>query len=147
MELAQLANEYIKQRQADLIASKQFYFQRLIPHLRPLVEAAPGNAELRHAGYTTLISLMGFSPETTVFSALVLRPARVLIICSDNAQKSAEPAIRYMLDEKLVDYFSLKHVIVNAFEPRSIYERTLEEYRNWLGTSRLSKLRKGLSWI
>ena len=61
-------------RRRDIAESKDYYFERIMPLLRPVIESREEHVRLRGLGYTTLVSLMGFSPETTVHSALILRP-------------------------------------------------------------------------
>lgn len=118
----ELIDEYLRIRQTDLAASKVFYFDKIMPALRPQLEARPVHLEYR-GRYETLVSLMGFSPETTVISAVILRPRRLIIAYSEEAGDAAEPAIAYLTREGIVRSLSIIPVPVNAFNPADVYEK------------------------
>ena len=48
-----------------------------------------------------LISLAGFSPETTIIAAMVFRPKRVLVISSDQAYENIDVIGDYLLEHLL----------------------------------------------
>jgi CRISPR-associated protein (Cas_Cas02710) len=140
---AELIQEYLRIRNEDIVKSKYHYFKELMPRINPLLESRPEHIAIRKAqheeGFTTLVSLMGFSPETTVHAAVILRPKKLVIAYSDNAKESMRPAIEYLNREKIVDVlFDLGKVEIDAFDPQDIYDK-LHFYIGGSGdTSRLT---------
>jgi len=122
----EIEEEYLRIRstpKTGIAESKVFYFKEVIQHIRPRLEAWPEHVRLRSMGYTTLVSLMGFSPETTVLSTLVLRPKTLVIVYSENARESARPALAYLEREGLIDTFDRELISVNAYDPGDIYAK------------------------
>ena len=118
-----LVEQYLELRQADIVESKLFYFERLMPEIAAWLEARPQTAELRNRRPEVLVSLMGFSPETTALVATILRPAHLVIAYSDGetVKESAKPALEY-LQGGIVDHFGLTLAPLDPFDPRSIHE-------------------------
>lgn len=122
----ELARRYLEIRNQNEVDSKEFYFAEIMPRLRPGIERYAEALGVR-GKYDTLVSLMGFSPETTVHMALMLRPKTLVVAYSAEARATAKPAFDYLLRENLVDYFGFRHTEVDAFDPRSIHDRILKE--------------------
>ncbi len=123
----EIINEYLRIRQENLNKSKIYYFDEIMPRIRPLLENRPKHVMIRNdqqqEGFDTLVSLMGFSPETTVHAAVILRPKRLVIAFSENAKESARPAIDYLRREKIIDEFDMELVRIDAFDPQDIYDK------------------------
>ena len=123
-----MIDEYMDIREQDFIKSKYYYFENLMPRIKPLLESRPEHEKFResqHAeGFSTLVSLMGFSPETTVHAAVILRPKKIVIAYSENSKESMRPAIEYLSREKIVDVlFDVEKVEIDAFDPQDIYDK------------------------
>lgn len=123
----ELADEYLRVRNLPdgFVEAKRLYFAEIMPRIRPALEDQDVHRELRSRGYETLVSLMGFSPETTVQTALILRPKKLTIVLSDGekARSAAGPAVRYLRDVGLVDELGPATVAVRPFDPHDIYNR------------------------
>src|SRR5215467_9071844 len=96
----EISQEYLRIRNEEgIVPSKVFYFKYLMPLLRPWLEQRKEHQRLREKKYSTLVSLMGFSPETTVHATLILRPRKLIIVYSEDARDVARPAIEYLVSE------------------------------------------------
>lgn len=131
---AELIEEYLRIRSEDIVASKYFYFQQLMPRFRPLLESRPEHVAIREAqhreGFSTLVSLMGFSPETTVHAAVILRPKKLVVAYSENGRETARPAFEYLQRENIVDVLDTQPVPIDAFNPQDIYDKLRQYLRD-----------------
>lgn len=78
--------------------AQAFYFDEVLPK----VIDAQDVANLQNEQCDVLISLMGFSPETTVISASLLKPKRLIVITGDNTEKNYDLAAEFLLDRKIL---------------------------------------------
>jgi len=124
----EISNEYLRiRREVGIVEAKVFYFKMIMPLLRPWLEKRKEHQPLRKQHYSTLVSLMGYSPETTVHSTVVLRPAKLVVVYNDLVAPSAEPALDYLKAEGIISHFNLTLIEVDAFDPVDIYERILAQ--------------------
>ena len=97
---------------------------------------------------------MGFSPETTVQTALILRPKRLIIACSSNAHAPAEPAILYLFNERIISPAHYHMLTIDPFSPVDIYDQimaVLPNYKRMMfditgGTKIMSATAGALAW-
>ena len=68
---------------AGRLEAQRHYFRELLPKIVQLVETAQEHRHIQGLGTHTLVSLMGFSPETTVIAAAVVRPRKLIVIFGD----------------------------------------------------------------
>lgn len=101
-----------------------YYFERILPVVIERLEANPVHQRLREEEYHTLVSLMGFSPETTVIATAILRPKRLLIILSgsDKVGKSYDRAVEYLARHKILKFAQIDKRLVDPTDPVCIYE-------------------------
>jgi hypothetical protein len=120
-----VVDEYLQLRKSDLGASKRFYFEKIMPIIRPLLEQQSEHDELRKKKYSTLVSLMGFSPETTVQATLIIRPQKLIVVYSEGekSKESAQPAIEYLQQQGIISPFDLTLIPIDAFDPQDIYDK------------------------
>jgi hypothetical protein len=118
-----LINSYLKLRQQDLNTAKEFYFTEIMPRLRPSLESSPEHLQLREKKFETLVSLMGFSPETTVICTLILRPRKLALVYSSKAEELFNVAIKYLIDNKILNFADVRHGVVESFDPADIYDK------------------------
>jgi hypothetical protein len=123
-----LVATYMEIRNRDLPASKEFYFKEIMPRLEVAFDLDPHCQEQRSEKVETLVSLMGYSPETTVIAATILRPQRLIVAYSADAQakQAARPALNYLTSRGILDQFSIEHIAVDAFDPNDIYGKLRE---------------------
>ena len=119
--IRELIRTYLEMRQRDLHESKVFYFQRLLPVLRPLIEDQPEHLRLRGQQFETLVSLMGFSPETTVISTLILQPKKLVVAFSNQARREFRMAVNYLVGEGILEYDNIQHCAIDAMDPGDVY--------------------------
>ena len=108
-------------RHARRKRAEEFYFANILPVLIPQLEDLPEHRELRAEGYDTLVSLMGFSPETTVISTSILRPQRLLIVFSENAAGSYDQASAYLTSHEIMRFSQIQGVTIQPTDPYDIY--------------------------
>ena len=65
--------------------------------LDDVVRLAAARSELRAASVPLLISLVGFSPVTTILSYELLRPQRLLVVTSAQAEESVDVIARHVV--------------------------------------------------
>jgi hypothetical protein len=94
---ATLRAEWSRLQSTDAGAASAFYFQHILPavvkHHRQRVSTV--------ASCELLVSLMGFSPETTVLATAFLRPQQLVIVASKNAERYCEQCIAFLTEHTL----------------------------------------------
>jgi hypothetical protein len=105
----------------DRLAAEDFYFETILPPLLATLERRPSHQALRAQGYDTLVSLMGFSPETTVMSAALLRPQTLLVVLSEKAEASYDRAHAFLTAHKILRHSQIEKVTIPPTDPRTIY--------------------------
>ena len=125
----ELVDEYMKFRATGIPAAKRFYFESMMPIIRERIEALPEHRSVREIQFDTLVSMMGFSPETTVLSTLVIRPQKLIVAFTDDekSRDSAKPAIDYLLREGILSPFDISYIGIDAFDPKDIYDKMWEK--------------------
>lgn len=124
-----LAQEYLairEDRSKPMIEAKKFYFDRIMPLLQPELERQPAHALLRESKYRTLISLMGFSPETTAMSTIVVKPEKLVIVMSAKAKEASTPAIKYLVRNDLIGDFDYRAIEVRPYDTQHVYDQLLD---------------------
>lgn len=90
--------EWVRLQSTDAGAASVFYFQHILPvvvmHHRQHVPTA--------ASCELLVSLMGFSPETTVLATAFVRPQRLVIVASKNAERYCGQCIAFLTEHTLI---------------------------------------------
>ena len=97
-----------------------FYFEKILPGV--LEHLAEKGAILPEEERPDLmVSLMGFSPETTVISAAIVRPRKLVVILSEKTEKYFDIAADFITSQKIVAHSGLHHESVNPTDPAEIY--------------------------
>jgi len=124
----EIVQEYFRLRYLPdgIVDAKKFYFKHIMPLLRPWLEEQEEHKQLRDRKYTTLVSLMGFSPETTVQTTLILQPKKLIIVYNEEVKETADPAIRYLLEEEIISPLDYEKLEIDAFNPVNIYDRIFD---------------------
>ena len=90
--------EWERLQRSDAGAASAFYFQHILPvvvmHHRQRVPTS--------ASCELLVSLMGFSPETTVLTAVFVQPRQLVIVASKNAERYCEQCIAFLTEHALI---------------------------------------------
>ncbi|WP_199517284.1 hypothetical protein [Nucisporomicrobium flavum] len=116
-------------------AAEQAQAFRLAEIYDEAVEVARANStDVERPAVDLLISLSGFSPETTLLAFALTRPARILIITSEGTQKTID-AIWEKLAGK-IKFSEVRHVTCDPVDPTSIYDIVLREVRSLLAAGR-----------
>lgn len=97
-----------------------FYFENILPGLVQYL-LAHRRPELNDFSCDTLVSLMGFSPETTVLATALLRPKRVLAIRSAGVDSSYDLAAQFLISGHFIKFSGLRDAEVNPADPADIY--------------------------
>jgi hypothetical protein len=118
-----LIKDYMALRQQNLVAAKELYFAQIMPRLRLSLEKSPEHVKLQQKGFETLVSLMGFSPETTVICTLILRPRKLALVYSSQAEELFNLAIKYLIDQKILNFADIRYSEVDSFDPLDINKK------------------------
>lgn len=95
--------------------------------LDEVVRQAAARSELRAAPVPLLISLVGFSPVTTILSYELLRPERLLVVTSAQAEESVDVIARYVVADGRLRHRDFMHRWCNPTDPHGIYRVVKEE--------------------
>ena len=106
---------------SDRLAAEELYFEQILPPLLEALETAPAHRALRDQRYHTLISLMGFSPETTVICAAILRPEALVVVLSKNADAAFDRAHAFLTSRRILRPSQIEKVSIPPADPRAIY--------------------------
>lgn len=124
-ELEQLPEDLVLRWKAQLAINKEeadnFYFAEVLPPLLAILEQRPAHRLLRAEAVHVLVSLMGFSPETTVICAAILRPQSLVVVLSERAEHSYDRAHEYLTAHKILRPSQIERVIIPPTDPRAIY--------------------------
>jgi hypothetical protein len=115
--------------ETDREAALNCYFATVLPEVIDGLDLHAQHHELRGEKFHTLISLMGFSPETTVICAAVVRPQRLFVIygAADNeeerrkVQLSFRIAHQFLTTHGILDAAQIHHQEINPIDPIEIY--------------------------
>ncbi len=105
----------------DSDAALLFYFDNVLPMVVANLEKCPQQIELRKLGCSILVSTMGFSPETTVLAASVLRPERLVIIVSQQSQSALDLAIAHLVKNEILPFSAIRVEDVDPTDTDGIY--------------------------
>lgn len=117
----ELLQTWLQLLKNDKKAADDLYFAQLLPLVLNAVDRCEAHQAIRDRQTNILVSLMGFSPETTVISTHTVRPERLLIVLSGNAEASYDRAYDYL--EKLVPRARIHQEYVDPVDPRDIYRK------------------------
>jgi CRISPR-associated protein (TIGR02710 family) len=107
----------------DREAALAFYFEALLPPILEHLQSLGCHSALRTTRYDTLVSLMGFSPETTVITTALLRPQNVVALRSQGTTESLDLAAEFLISKKFLRHSAFNHVEVDPTDPVQIYDK------------------------
>lgn len=99
--------------------ASQFWFDHL---LEGVVERAREASDLP-GSVDYLVSLVGFSPATTVVNYRLLEPNRVLLICTENAHSNVNTIHHHLVDQGDISPAGFSHETVQPYSATDIYEQ------------------------
>jgi hypothetical protein len=112
-------------QQAGPDQANAYYIANVLPLVLEHLEGLEEHREIRrqHEG-ATLISLMGFSPETTVIATALLRPKRLIIIRSrgEKTSRGLDSAADYLITHGVIPFARIRHEEVDPTNPAEIYQ-------------------------
>lgn len=94
--------------------------------LEEVVRQATARSELRAAPVPLLISLVGFSPVTTILSYELLRPQRLLVVTSAQAEESVDVIAGHVVADGRLRHRDFMHRWCNPTDPHGIYRAVKE---------------------
>jgi hypothetical protein len=106
----------------DTDRALQFYFEHILPPVIRHLDHLPEHAALRARGCSILVSTMGFSPETTVIAASVLRPRRLIVIASETNGSFLDLAIHFLERHGIMTFSAVRVEDVDPTDPKQIYD-------------------------
>lgn len=108
---------------SDPQRAQGFYFEHILPLVVQKLPEAPEHAEIRARGCSTLVSTMGFSPETTVITACVLRPRRLVIVSSRGNTHELDLTAEFLISQKILTYGEIRIEDVDPTNTEEIYAK------------------------
>lgn len=119
----------------DRQAATQHYFDVVLPEVVKKLTPQRKHKRLRDEKCHTLVSLMGFSPETTVICATVVRPEKLVIVygSTDDVKEqrrgadSYNRAFRFLVDNHILEPDQIHHQTIDPLDPSDIYEVIRQE--------------------
>jgi hypothetical protein len=114
--------------------AQDHYFRELLPKVVEHVREDEESMALERDGYGVLISLMGMSPETTVITAAVVRPKRLVVVYGqpdDDREKglvtqSFNRAVDYLRTHGILEFNQIDQRLISPTDPVDIY-RVIQE--------------------
>ena len=119
-------------------AATGHYFEHILPLVIDRLASQSSHERLTREGYHTLVSLMGFSPETTVICAAIVRPKRLIVVYGhaddENEKKKAEfsynTAVEYLKKNGILQPAQIHHRTIDPLDPLDIYDVIRGEIAN-----------------
>ncbi len=108
-------------------AAQRHYFAHVLPRVLEVLRQTPSHEALRSARTHTLVSLMGFSPETTIIAAAIVQPKRLVVLLgqSDAGEASVESsyddAVDYLKTHKILEPSSIELRRIDSLDPLQMY--------------------------
>lgn len=100
-----------------------FYFCEILPQ----VVAHQQSKGKALANCDLLVSLMGFSPETTVITTALLRPRRLVVVASENAKWHLELCQSFLSNHKLLAVESMSSRMIDPLDHRGFFKILTDE--------------------
>lgn len=90
--------EWERLQRADAASASAFYFRKILPtvvihHRQTTPVAVPCDL---------LVSLMGFSPETTVLTTTLVQPRQLVVIASKSAERYCDQCVEFLTGQSLM---------------------------------------------
>ncbi len=120
--IAKWRSMVMQDNEKDRESAENYFFENILPHILEIVGKNPQHMELRNEGFHTLISLMGFSPETTVISTFILQPKQLVIVYSSNSGKYYNRAFEFLLKKEILNPDQIKQIKVEPTKHYDIYD-------------------------
>lgn len=127
-KLAQLRSIETGEQQYDGGSGREFALRfYLAEMLDDVVRQAAARSEIPGARVPLLISLVGFSPVTTILSYELLRPERLLVITSARAEDSVDVIADHVVSGGRLRHKNFMHRWCNPTDPHGIYRVVKEQ--------------------
>lgn len=98
-----------------------FYFEHILESVvASLKERCP--EEIRNANCDCLVSLMGFSPETTVLAAAAVRPKRLYVVTGEKTEENYDLAHQFLVKHHILKHSQIRLESIHPDHPSEIYE-------------------------
>lgn len=95
----------------------EYYFESILPSV------ADSFIRNNHKEYQcdTLVSLMGFSPETTALTASALRPAKLIVITGANTLNNYDLVVNFLVMRKVLKHHQIRLEEIDVSDLDDIY--------------------------
>lgn len=118
-----ILSKWVSLQRTDAREATVLYFDEILPQ----VVAHQQAKSKTHPKCDLLVSLMGFSPETTVITAACLRPQRLVIVASDNAKWHLEQCQNFLAQHKLLVVEAITSRVVDPIDHLGLFKVLTEE--------------------
>jgi hypothetical protein len=112
----------------DSRTALKYFFDNLLSHVvQNFLEKQSVSKDV-----DTLISLMGYSPETTVLTAAVLKPRKLVVVSGEATSDNYDMAANFMMKNNIIKPHQIIFEKIDVKNSRSIYESV---FRHGVGVS------------
>ncbi len=118
---ADVRERWIALLKEDAPEACRLYFDKILPLVLDNLRAR-GQEIIEEERPDLLVSLMGFSPETTVICAAMARPAELVVVRSEETNRFFDIAAPFLTSNEIVPWSGLHHVSVDPTNPADIYD-------------------------
>lgn len=108
----------------------EFYFGNILSLAVEMLQEKKLPDDLKNKDWACLVSLMGFSPETTVLVAAAIRPKLLHVITSDESIQNYDLAHKYLIDNKIMKPHQIRINSIRPDNPRQIYDVVTDAIRS-----------------
>lgn len=130
-----LINQW-KEMKGELALS--FYFENILPLVVTNIQERAKHA---YAGeppgqWDSLVSLMGYSPETTVIATAAVRPRkRLIMVTSDNTLPHYDLVLGTLTRMGILKPHQIQHEVITPDDPRQIYDAVTSSIQKTQGNT------------
>jgi hypothetical protein len=109
--------EWERLQRADAAGASKFYFQ----HILPTVVMHHRQHSPRPIPCDLLVSLLGFSPETTVLATTFMRPQQLVIVTSINTERYCRQCMDFLTEHALIGRERIGVRVIDATDHDALY--------------------------
>lgn len=101
----------------DAAAASAYYFENILPQVVQHHQELPSAV----VPCDLLVSLSGFSPETTVLATTFVRPQRLFVIASQTTEAYGQQSMRFLVKSGLMSAERIEMRIVDPSDPEALF--------------------------
>lgn len=108
--------EWQRLQRVDAATASEFYFEHILPQVVQHHQELPSEV----APCDLLVSLSGFSPETTVLATTFMRPRRLVVVASQSTESYSQQSTGFLVKTGLMSADRIETRIVEPSDPEAL---------------------------